>query len=168
MAKKFVRDSSKGETHYRKFAQTRVETIRERSMRKACLPILACTLAIAACAPRVDMKSTLNAASEAPPTQSRGQGSAVARLDPNTNLLTYEVAYAGLTGPVTGAHFHGPAAPGSNAPVVVPFANVDKSPITGSASLTNAQVAQVRSGQWYVNLHTAANPNGEIRGQLTP
>lgn len=135
-------------------------------MHRACLPALVSALALAACAPKQNLKAALNGASEVPPTRSAGQGNAVVTLDPN--MLTWTVVYSGLTGPVTGAHLHGPAGPGANAPVVVPFSNVDKSPITGAASLTNVQASQVMSGQWYVNLHTAANPNGEVCGQLAP
>jgi hypothetical protein len=71
-----------------------------------------------------------------------------------------------MTGPVTAGHFHGPAPAGSNAGVVVPFAGPLASPIIGSATLTPAQVDQLKSGLWYINLHTAANPGGEIRGQV--
>ena len=71
-----------------------------------------------------------------------------------------------MTGPVTAGHFHGPAAAGANAGVVVPFAGSLASPITGSATLTDPQIADLKAGKWYVNLHTAANPGGEIRGQV--
>ena len=70
------------------------------------------------------------------------------------------------TGPATGAHFHGPAMPGANAAVVVPFTGPIASPITGTATLTDAQIADLSAGRWYINIHTAANPGGEIRGQV--
>ncbi len=41
------------------------------------------------------------------------------------------------------------------------------SPFKGSAKLTDAQAGDLMGGQWYVNIHTAAIPGGEIRGQLT-
>ena len=47
------------------------------------------------------------------------------------------------------------------------FANAAASPITGTATLTDAQVADLEAGKYYVNIHTAANRGGEIRGQLT-
>jgi len=65
------------------------------------------------------------------------------------------------------AHFHGPAAPGANAPPVVPVpaANL-ANPMTGTATLDDGQIADLKAGKWYFNIHTAANPGGEIRGQL--
>jgi len=48
----------------------------------------------------------------------------------------------------------------------VPFTGALTSPIVGQATLTPAQVDQVKQGLWYVNLHTAANPGGELRGQV--
>jgi hypothetical protein len=64
------------------------------------------------------------------------------------------------------AHIHGPAAVGANAGVVVPFKAPVTSPITGTATLTDAQMADLEAGKYYANVHTAANPGGEIRGQL--
>ena len=110
---------------------------------------------------------TLNGASEVPPNMTSGSGSATASLDKNTNLLKYKVTYSGLTGPATAAHFHGPAAAGANAGVVIPFAN-PASPIEGQVTLTSAQAADLLAGKWYVNIHTAANAAGEIRGQMLP
>jgi hypothetical protein len=81
-------------------------------------------------------------------------------------MLTWTVTYEGLTGPATAAHFHGPAAAGANAPPVVPIKGNLASPITGSATLTDAQAADLSAGNWYFNVHTAKYPDGEIRGQL--
>jgi hypothetical protein len=57
---------------------------------------------------------------------------------------------------------------GSNAGVVVPFPNPISSGMEGSSTLTAAQAADYLAGKWYVNVHTAANKGGEIRGQVTP
>ena len=113
------------------------------------------------------MTARLSGAGEVPSVTSAGIGTADVTLNPSGNLLTWTVTYSGLTGPVTGGHFHGPALAGQNAGVVVPFAAGLVSPITGSATLTPTQVADLSAGKWYVNLHTAANPGGEIRGQVT-
>ncbi len=110
------------------------------------------------------MSATLVGSSEVPPTSSPGTG--MAKVNLSGNSLTWTVTYSGLTGPVKAGHFHGPAAPGSNAGVVVPFTGSLESPITGSATLTDAQVADLKAGKWYFNVHTAAHPSGEIRGQL--
>lgn len=87
-------------------------------------------------------------------------------LDPDTRVLTYSVSYSGLSGPVVAAHLHGPAAAGKEAGVLVPIKAPYASPISGTATLTPAQVKALRAGEIYVNLHTAAHPDGEARAQL--
>jgi hypothetical protein len=109
----------------------------------------------------------LAATQSVPPNASQGTGTVVTTLDKGTRVLRWTVTYSGLSGPVTAAHFHGPAGPGQNAGVVVPFTGNLQSPITGQATLTEAQMADLVAGKWYANLHTAANPGGEIRGQVT-
>jgi hypothetical protein len=101
-----------------------------------------------------------------PGVTSPGKGAATATLDTATKTLTWDVEYSGLSGPATGAHIHGPADPGKDAGVVVPFSGNLASPIKGSATLTDAQIGQLEGGKWYINIHTAANKGGEIRGQL--
>ncbi|MBV9537373.1 MAG: CHRD domain-containing protein, partial [Acidisphaera sp.] len=89
-----------------------------------------------------------------------------ATLDTSTKTLTWDSTYSGLTGPATMAHFHGPAAPGANAGIVVPWQNPVSSPVHQSKTLTDAQISDLEAGKWYANVHTAANPAGEIRGQM--
>jgi CHRD domain len=101
-----------------------------------------------------------------PGITSSGKGAATATLDTATKTLTWDVEYSGLSGSATAAHIHGPADPGKDAGVVVPFTGSLASPIKGSATLTDAQITQLESGKWYVNIHTAAKRGGEIRGQL--
>ena len=101
-----------------------------------------------------------------PGITSAGKGAATATLDTATKTLTWDVEYSGLSGPATAAHIHGPADPGKDAGVVVPFTGSLASPIKGSGTLTDAQIGQLESGKWYINIHTAANKGGEIRGQL--
>jgi hypothetical protein len=107
----------------------------------------------------------MKGASEVPANDTAGTGMAMATLDTATKVLTYTVTYSGLTGSATAAHFHGPAAPGANAPPTVPMTSL-ASPIKGTATLTDAQVADLQAGKWYFNVHTAAHAPGEIRGQV--
>ena len=94
----------------------------------------------------------------------KGSGDVTAMLDGKT--FTYSASYKDLTGPAVAAHFHVAATPGGNGPPVMP-AVVTPSPIKGTATLTDAQVADLNAGKWYLNVHTAANPGGEIRGTVT-
>jgi hypothetical protein len=110
--------------------------------------------------------ATLTGGEEVPPVTTSATGTAEATYDRTSNMLNYRVTYSGLSGPATAGHIHGPAGPGQNAPPVVPFANSGTSPITGQVRLTPEQYNQLSSGQWYVNIHTARNAGGEIRGQL--
>lgn len=107
----------------------------------------------------------LKAASEVPANDSKGAGMLNATYDTASKKLTYDATYSGLTGPATAAHFHGPAAATANAGVVVPVKDA-KTPMKGEATLTDAQAADLQSGKWYFNVHTAAHPGGEIRGQV--
>ena len=111
-------------------------------------------------------KATLDGKSETPPNTSAGTGTADIDYDAATKKLSWKLTYSGLSGPATAAHFHGPAEPGKNAGVAVAIPNAGTSPVTGSATLTDAQAADLEAGKYYVNVHTAANPGGEIRGQV--
>jgi Cu/Zn superoxide dismutase len=113
----------------------------------------------------IPFTAALNGAAEVPAKTTDGKGTATATLDTAAKTLTYTVEYSGLSGAATAAHLHGPAAPGANAGVVVPF-SAAATPIKGTATLTDAQIADLEAGKWYANVHTAANPAGEIRGQL--
>ncbi|GGP26589.1 CHRD domain-containing protein [Silvimonas amylolytica] len=138
-------------------------------MPRPALFVLAAALAFtasAALAAKLTYSATLNAASEVPPKESDGTGIVQVEYDTDSKVMNYTVNYSGLTGPATAAHFHGPAAAGVNAPPVVPLKGALLSPIEGSATLTDEQAKELQGGQIYFNIHTAANPGGEIRGQL--
>jgi hypothetical protein len=113
------------------------------------------------------MKATLDGKSEVPPNASTGTGTADVDYDAATKKLTWKLTYSGLSGPATAAHFHGPAEAGKNAGVAVAIPNAGTSPVEGSATLTDAQAADLTAGKYYINVHTAANPGGEIRGMVT-
>src|ERR1700683_4993097 len=128
---------------------------------------LGATIALASPAFAEKMKATLDGASEVPANTSAGKGAADIDYDAATKKLSWKLTYSGLTGPATAAHFHGPAEAGKNAGVVVAIPGAALSPAEGSATLTDAQAADLAAGKYYVNIHTAANPGGEIRGQVT-
>ena len=113
-------------------------------------------------------ESKLSGANEVPANASPGSGTLKASLDKHTSVLNWTVTYSGLTGPVKAGHFHGPAAAGTNAGVALGLTGGVQSPIKGSATLTAAQMDELKAGKWYVNPHTAANPGGEVRGQVMP
>ena len=121
----------------------------------------------AASAATLHFNTSLKGADEVPAHAVPGKGKVTASLDTTTKVFSYKVTYAGLTGPATMAHFHGPAAPGANAGPVVPVPSTSlANPMSGTATLTDDQIADLKAGKWYFNIHTAANPGGEIRGQL--
>lgn len=114
----------------------------------------------------VNLSARLSGAAEVPVVVGNGTGTVEVSLNPNTNLATWTITYSGLTGLLTDAHFHGPAMAGQNAGVVVPITGSLQSPITGSARLSVTEAGDLWAGKWYLNLHTGAHPNGEVRGQV--
>lgn len=120
-----------------------------------------------ASAATVAYTARLTGAKEVPKTDSKGTGKLDAALDTATKALTYTLTFDGLTGPATAAHFHGPATRGQSAGVLMPIGDKNPtSPVSGTATLTADQAKDLQSGKLYVNIHTAANPGGEIRGQV--
>ena len=122
--------------------------------------------ALPAAAQAVNLKAQLSGAAEVPPNDSKGTGSVTLTFDPATKKLSWKGTHSGMTTNPSAAHFHGPADPTKNAGVVVPIPNPGNA-FEGSADLTDSQAADVLAGRWYVNLHTAAHPAGELRGQVT-
>ena len=98
-------------------------------------------------------------------TQRGAAGRFTATLSGTT--LTYTLTFSHLSGAATAAHIHGPAARKVSAGVLVPLCGPCTSPVHGSATLTQDQIGQLQQGKTYANVHTAKNPNGEIRGQIT-
>ena len=136
-----------------------------KALMVGCSMLALAGLPLAASAAEMTMKTELSAAQEVPPTDSKGMGTADVTYDDATKMLTWTVTFSDLTGPATAAHFHGPAKEGENAGVAIPIEGME-SPMKGSATLTDEQAQQLADGLLYVNVHTAANPKGEIRGQV--
>ena len=119
-----------------------------------------------AIAESVTFKANLDGKSEVPPNDSKGAGTVAAIFDTASMKLAWTVTYAGMTGPATAAHFHGPAKPAENAGPVITLSVPLTSPTKGEEMLTKAQADELANGLWYLNVHTAAHPKGELRGQL--
>lgn len=112
-------------------------------------------------------ETSMAASQEVPPNASTATGAAEVQFNENTNKLTWKITYTGLSGPATAGHIHGPAAVGQNAGVVIPFTgDMNAQPVMGETTITPAQYADLAAGLYYVNIHTARSPGGEIRGQL--
>jgi len=116
-----------------------------------------------AIADTLTFKADLKGSSQVPPVDSPGTGAAQVVADTAAKTLSWTITYSGLTGDPKAAHFHGPAGPAENAPPVITISDKIQS---GSAELTDQQLADLEAGKWYINIHTAKFPDGEIRGQV--
>jgi CHRD domain len=132
-------------------------------------------------------RATMNGPSEVPATTSAGTGTFVATLDTVTNIFTYDITFTGLTSAAILAHIHGPATTTQGAGAMVDFgslpgATFDLGMTAGKGhgalvlNASNSITAGLRgdslrkllfAGLTYVNIHTANNAGGEIRGQIT-
>jgi hypothetical protein len=111
----------------------------------------------------VIFKAELKGSNEVPANSSAATGIALLTFNKTSKIFTVAVTHT-VVAPTAG-HIH-KAAAGVNGGVVFPFATVI-SPFTyTSAALTPAQEADLMANLYYVNIHSAAFPGGEIRGQL--
>jgi hypothetical protein len=119
--------------------------------------------------PRQVRFASLSGADEVPPVITAAAGTAVLELNPVTKLLSGFIKTTNIVG--TAAHIHTGAA-GVPGPVIVPL--VETPPLSGiwavppNSVLTDPQIALFNIGSLYYNVHSVANPNGEIRGQIVP
>ena len=118
----------------------------------------------------MQVSGTLNAAQTIPNVgSSNGSGTVTGTYDPTTKVLTYSVAYTGIT-PTAGHIHYGDPRHYSPTGVMVAFdrTKLATSPITGTATLTAQQADSLLAGHTYTNLHTQAHPaDGELRANLT-
>lgn len=113
----------------------------------------------------------LNGGQEVPINESPAFGVAFMTFEDDEKLLHYSITFTDvfLVGSETAAHFHAPANPGENAPVLFPITPVPGNPKNGSVGpLTRKQIRDLEKGLFYLNIHTDAFPGGEIRGQVLP
>ena len=125
--------------------------------------------------------ATMAGSNEVPATTSTATGSATYTI--NGTTVNYTITYSGLSGPPTASHIHVGATTAAGA-VVVPFTGLPTTASgTWSGSFTQADIkpqtnppvttlvdllGQIGAGNTYTNIHTTANPGGEIRGQNHP
>jgi hypothetical protein len=112
-----------------------------------------------------DVKVTLSGANEVPPVTTSASGSGTITIG-DDGSVSGSVTTTGMAG--NAAHIHQGAA-GTNGPVIVPFqkdGDTDTYKAPAGAKLTEAQMASFKAGELYFNVHSAAHPGGEIRGQL--
>ena len=112
------------------------------------------------------MKVTLSGAQEVPPVKTAATGTATVTIKSDKSV-SGRITTSGID--ATAAHIHEGEA-GKNGPVIVPFAKASDGTwsIAPGAKLTDTQYASYLAGNLYVNVHSAANKAGEIRGQLKP
>ena len=109
----------------------------------------------------------LSGSEENPPvtTEASGSGTITVKDD---KTVSGSVKTSGVVG--TAAHIHmGPA--GRNGPVIIPLTKSSDGntwSVPAGARLTDAQYDAYKKGGLYVNVHSAKNKGGEVRGQLKP
>ena len=132
--------------------------------------VLAVSVAGAAATATTKVSATLTAKAEVPAQtvkNAKGTGSFTGTL--NGSKLTWKLTWAHLSGAANAAHIHlGKAGKAGNVAVPLCAGATCKSGVHGTVTLKAAVLKAVKSGGAYVNVHTAKNPNGEIRGQIAP
>lgn len=113
---------------------------------------------------RIEVK--LTGEDQVPAVETEGHGEGVIEVDA-ARKISGSVTTENVPG--TMAHIH-EAPPGENGPVVVPLEQTDDNTwsVPDEVHLTEAQLETLKEGNLYINVHTEANPGGEVRGQLNP
>ena len=119
---------------------------------------------------KYNVTGTASGAQEVPAVASSGTGDIISTYDADANMLEYTITWTGLNDNVNNMHFHGPADPTISAGVAIniPGWTATKAgTVSGTATLTETQEAELLGGKWYYNIHTPFKTSGEIRGNLT-
>jgi hypothetical protein len=119
----------------------------------------------------VQFNTTLSGAQQVPAVSSSGSGTGTVALNATEDKLFVNLSFAGLTSNAIMAHIHGSAGRTANAGILFDFTGVTPNATSGSIpqqtySITSAQVADLKAGLFYFNVHTTNNSGGEIRGQI--
>ena len=145
-------------------------------MRKKLVPLVALVVAALALsavatgsthATKMNFTAVLNAGQETPhPAGAKSGASGKFTATVTGTSVKWTLTFSHLTRAASAAHIHAgkKGVPGA---VLVPLCGPCKSPTSGTAKVTSAQLKSMKAGLTYVNVHTAKNPNGEIRGQIT-
>jgi hypothetical protein len=123
-------------------------------------------------ATRIQVAAAMNAADERPAPKgdvsaARGTFTATVTKSDAGAVLNWELTFTNLSGPAAAAHIH-VADRGTPGPVVVPLCAPCASGVSGTANINATVLSAIQSDRAYVNVHTALNPAGEIRDQLSP
>jgi Cu/Zn superoxide dismutase len=115
--------------------------------------------------------ASLTGAQQVPAVTSPGTGTGTVVLNAAETHITVNLTFSGLTSAANAAHIHGTAPAGSNAGILFDFTGVTPGATSGTIpeqtfAITPAQIADLRAGLFYFNIHTATNGGGEIRGQI--
>ncbi len=113
-----------------------------------------------------NIQVTLNGNQEVPPVATPGTGSGNITVN-SDRTISGSITTTGVAG--TAAHIH-EAPAGKNGPIIIPLTKTSDSSwaVPGGAKLTDAQYDSYKAGNLYINVHSATNKGGEIRGQLRP
>jgi len=119
---------------------------------------------------KYNVTGNASGAQEVPAVASPGTGTIVATYDADVNTLGYTITWTGLNDIVNNMHFHGPADPTISAGVAIGITGwpaAKAGTVSGTATLTETQEAELLGGLWYYNIHTPFKGSGEIRGNMT-
>jgi len=111
----------------------------------------------------------LDGAQEVPPVNTSGSARGSVVLSADESRITVRLAFRDLSSAYTMSHIHGPAPRGSNAGVIFDLGAVGATPGEigpRQFAVSPQQVADLKAGLWYFNIHTVNHPSGEVRGQI--
>ena len=114
----------------------------------------------------------LQGSQQVPPIATSATGTVDVMYNKSTKLLSYFIKYKDLASLPTGAHIHGTAAPGANAPIQHDFFAIFPQALSGEFSNSvlvdgvKIKETELLNGLYYFNIHNILHPAGEIRAQI--
>jgi CHRD domain-containing protein len=130
--------------------------------RRAAIVFVSQLAATSAFAASISFRAELNGANVVPPIHTPARDYLDATYNTVTRRLSWTGTQSGLSSKITAVHFHAPACPNKTAAVAKSIESLGG----GSAALSEAEAADLIAGTWYIDIHTRAHPEGEIRGQV--